>query len=127
MSDYRIAEGHDVALVSLNVMSPQPEGRPVRSTINPYGLSRASYSIAPYCEWVFSTIPNQAAYDAILAQMGLDSINKVDVTIYTRGPRLTYIRYNATVTLPAMGQDADWSQFFLRNVTFRFTNLEVAA
>lgn len=122
-SDYRIAAGHDVVLGSLTVLSPQPRGLPVRPTQRTYGLSRTAYDNAPYCEWVFDYFESVTTYGAMLTAVGLGSLNVADVTIYTRGPRLTYIRYNATVTLPEMGQEGDWSNYYLRNVVFRFTNL----
>ena len=127
MSDYRIATGHDVVLGSLTVLSPQPRGLPVRPTLRTYGLSRTPYDNASYCEWVFDYFESSTTYGTMLTTMGLASVNVADVTIYTRGPRLTYIRYNAVVTLPEMGAQGDWSQYFLRNVVFRFTDLQVAA
>jgi len=127
MSDYRIATGHDVALVSLTVLTPQPEGRPMRATQRTYGLSRDVYDIAPYCEWIFRSIPNQAAYGALLTTLGLATLSNAAVTIYTRNQRLVYQRFNAEVVLPQMGTDGDWSNVFLRGITFRFTELEVPA
>lgn len=123
-SDYRIATGHDVALGSLTVLSPQPRGLPVRPTVRTHGLSRVAYDVAPYCEWIFDYFVSATTYNAMLTTMGLASVGYADVTIYTRGPRLTYIRYNATVTLPEMGRDGDWGNYYLRNVVFRFTELE---
>lgn len=126
-SDYRIAAGHDIALGSLTVLSPQPRGLPVRPTQRTFGLSRASYDLGEYCEWVFDYFVSSTAYSAMLTTMGLGSVNVADVTIYTRNARLVYQRLNATVTLPEMGQDGDWSSYYLRNVVFRFTNLQVAS
>lgn len=123
-SDYRIATGHGVALVSLTVLSPQPAGRPVRATERTHSLSRAVYDLGLYAEWVFPIIPTAAKYSTLLTTLGLASLKFAPVTIYTRNERLVYTRYNAIITLPDLGRDGDWSNVFLRGATFRFTELE---
>lgn len=123
-SDYRIATGHDVVLGSLTVLSPQPTGRPIRPSERHYGLSRVPYDLGIYAEWVFDYFVSSTTYNTLLTTMGLNSLKYAAVTIYTRNERLTYARYNAVVTLPQMGADGDWSNYFLRNVVFRFTELE---
>ena len=126
MSDYRIKAGHDAALIDLIVVNPQPKGRPVRGTERTYGLSRAHYDLGLYAEWVFELIADATEYGALLTTLGLGSLNFAPVTVYTLNQRLVYTRYNATIELPQMGADANWDTF-LRNVVFRFTELELAA
>lgn len=123
-SDYRVATGHGVALVSLNTVSPQPMGRPIRPTQRTQGLSGAIYDLGQHTEWLFEGISNTTQYVTLLTQFGLHAATTANVTIYTRNSRLAYARYNAVAVLPEMGRDADWNNYFLRGITIVLKNLE---
>lgn len=123
-SDYRVATGHDVALVSLNTVTPQPLGRPLRPTQRTYGLTGVPNDMGLHVEWVFDAIANTTEYVTLLTQFGLHNATTANVTIYTRKNRLEYARYNALAVLPAMGSEAEWGQGFLRGIIITLRNLE---
>lgn len=122
-SQYKVATGSSVALVSLALMVPQPTTRGIQFTERSYGAGGAVYDQAPYCELLFSFIETEALYATFLAQFGLASVTSAPVTVYIRNERLAYARYNATAVLPSIGNDGGWSEYFMRNVVVLLKNL----
>lgn len=124
MSQYKIAEGYNIALASLTLINPQPTTRGVQYTERAVNLDGTFTQAGPYCEMLWSAVGTEADYLTLLTQFGLnDSISNA-VTVYLRNERLQYTRYNATATLPALGQDGSWSQYFLRDLVILLRDLE---
>jgi hypothetical protein len=124
MSSYRAKALHDIALVSLTTLSPQPRSVGVQAVERSYGLSGAVQEQGLYIELVYDYIETPTEYAALLTLLGLTSVLFAPVTIYAWSSAYGDVRYNATAVRPQIGQDAGWTNYFLRNVTFLFKDLE---
>lgn len=124
MSDYRVEEGFDQALVDLDVIVPQPTSGGIRPTVRTYSTGGNVTELAPYAELTWSVIETPTEYTTLLAMFGLDDALQANVTVYIRNEFFAYARYNAVAQRPMIGNDANWEQYFLRNVTIVLTHLE---
>jgi hypothetical protein len=124
-SDYRVAVGHNIALVSLAVVSPQPTSQGLQFTrqIN-YGDGHVLNQGA-YVEWNYGVVKDAAQYVAIMEYFDFEVLatESQNVTIYTRNELYTYRRYNGVAHRPA----TTWNNFRPRNVVIRITHLELLA
>lgn len=125
MSTYRVADGHDIALGSLTVLSPQPASQGVKPTRRNPAADGAITEDGLYVELEWSVIETAADYLALLTTFGLHNATSNDITIYARDSRWVYTRYNGKAIVPELGRDADW-QYFARNVTILVKNLQVS-
>lgn len=123
MSDYRVATGHGVALVSLVAVNPQPATIGFRNTERSYGLSGAVFEQAPYIELVWSMVETTTIYGNILSAFGLTSVLFANVTVYIPNAAYVYARYNAVAVKPQIGQDGGRENYFLRNFVIVLKNL----
>lgn len=122
-SDYRVATGHGVALVSLVAVTPQPASPGPKATERSYGLNGAVYEQAPYIELVWSALDSPTEYASILSQFGLTSVLYANVTVYIPNGAYAYARYNAVAVKPKIGEDGARENFFLRGFTILLKNL----
>lgn len=127
MSQHLVAEGHDVAFGSLNVIDPQPTSRGIQFTERVPNLDGSNNDVGPYCELVWQVLESEDDYLAVLAQFGLDDADESEVTVYIRDKRLQWAKYNATAVLPAIGSDGGWDDLSMRNVIILLRDLELAA
>lgn len=129
MTQYLVAEGHDVALVSLNPINADVPvtTRGIQFTERVYNLDGSITEVGPYCELLIGVLESEADYLALLTQFGLDDEDTNPVTVYIRDKRLQWQRYNATAILPGIGQEGQWTDMFMRNVIILLTELELAA
>lgn len=123
MSEYKVAAGHGVALVSLALIVPQPTSGGIKATQRTYGTSGRVHEMGPYAELVWSVIETPAEYATLLAQFGLTSALNANVTVYIRNSAFTYARYNAVAVRPQLGTDGNWENYFFRGVTIVLRNL----
>lgn len=123
---YRVAENHDIALVSLTVLSPQPATEGVRATQRDFLADGSILEQGQYVEFRWSSLKNIAAYTTILALFGLDNADSADVTIYAKNARMAWTRYNGRAVYPMPGQDVGYRSF-PRNVTILIKNLQELA
>lgn len=126
MSDYRVAEGHNVALVSLTVLSPQPRSIGMQPTRRNFAADGSVSDEARYVELQWDVLESAAEYQAILADFGLDDALYSPVTVYVRDGAFVYVRMNGIAVRPEPGRDVDW-QIFPRSITLLVRNLEPAA
>jgi hypothetical protein len=119
MSDYRVALGHDVALASLTVMDPQPMSPGVQFTRRLYFGDGSVLDQGFYAEWIYNVVDSAAQLSSILTPMGLMAAQSALVTIHTRNQLFQYKRYNGTAIRP----EANWENYFDRNVTIIIRNL----
>lgn len=112
---YKIAEGHGVALVSLTDLAPQPRSAGVKHTRRTFAASGVVYDEGAYVELEWSAIGSAAAYQALLAQFGLDTLVSANVTVYARNEQYAWTRYNGRAVRPMPGDGVDWD-IFLRDV-----------
>jgi len=126
MSDYRVADGHDVILGSLTVIDPQPRSEGVKATRRSYGAGGAVYDEGRYVELEWSAVATKTQYTTILAYFGLNGLPLTytnDVTVYVRDELFGYIRMNGTAVLPEVGRDVRWRNYFPRDVVILVKNL----
>lgn len=124
---YKIAEGHDVALLSLTDIDPQP-----RSEGQKYGRVTPSAAgtdtrEAPYIELLWSVIESPAAYQDLLEQFGLDAATTAAVTLYALNDQLVATRYNGRAVRPVVGANMAQNDYFVRNVVILVKDLAVAS
>jgi len=119
MSDYRVALGHDVALASLALMKPQPTSPGVHVTRRFFMGDGSVLDQGLYVEWIYSVVENAAELSTILTPMGLMTASSAAVTINTRNQLYAYRRYNGIAIRP----EANWENYFARNITIVIRNL----
>lgn len=119
-----IGEGHDVLLASLVPFLQEPKNNLVAPVQRDYGAGPAIHDQGLYLNLVWDFIESEALYQLILEQMGLDSADTAEVTVWARSPRLVWTRYNAVAFLPQAKVDMDWTNMFLRNVEVYLCDLE---
>lgn len=125
-SDYRIATGHDIALNSLNVFSPQPMAEGIRATRRTHAASGDVYDEAKYVELVWTVVETPTELDTILDYFGMGGVpilHQNDVTVYVRNELYIYTRYNGVAVFPQLGRDLRWKSYFPRNLTMLIKNL----
>lgn len=108
---YKVAIGHDVALMSLTDIDPQPRSAGVRPTRRSYAASGLVYDEGLYVELEWSVVGNATEYQALLAQFDLDDLVSANVTIYCRNDLFAFQRYNGRCIRPEPGRSVDWNVF----------------
>ncbi len=125
-SDYRVAQGHDVILGSLNVFSPQPTAEGVQATRRTNAASGDVYDEAKYVELVWTVVETPTELDTILDYFGMGGVpilHQADVTVYVRNELYIFTRYNGVAVFPQLGRDLRWKNYFPRNLTMLIKNL----
>lgn len=123
MTTYRVADGHDVALVSLTVLSPQPAGGIVRPTRRNYLSDGSVVDEGLYVVFTWSSLQNTSAYSTILAAFGIGALQTNEVTIYAKDDTLSWKRYNGVAVRPTYSDGLDYRSF-PRNIQVMIRNLE---
>lgn len=125
-SDYRAADGHDVALGSLTVLDPQPSADLIQATRRTHGGDGSVYDEGKYIIWRWNVVANETEYQSILSDLGVQSALTNDVTVYSRSEDGSYVRYNGTAIRPQPGPDVRQQNFFLRNVEVVIRDVSIA-
>lgn len=113
MSTYKIATGHNVALLSLTAISPQPASEGLKFARTTYAASGGVYPEAPYIELVWAILPTPTLYAALLTQFGLSASTAfANVTVYIPNAAYSYARYNGVAVRPATSRRG----FFIREI-----------
>jgi len=123
MSDYRVADGHDVVLGSLSVLDPQPASEGIKPTRRTYGADGTVYDEAKFVELEYSMVESATAYQAILTSFGVNAALTNDVTVYVRDETFASTRQNGTAIRPEIGRDVRWRNYFPRDVMILIRNL----
>lgn len=124
---YKIAEGHDVALLSLTDIDPQPRSDGLKfGRVTPSAAGTITRE-ASYIELVWSVVESPAAYQDLLEQFGLDSATTAAVTLYALNDLFQATRYNGTAVRPIIGASAAQRDYFIRDVVIIVKDLAVAA
>lgn len=117
MSTYRVADGWNVALGSLNVVSPQPTSEGIKPTRRTFSANGEVFDEAKYVELQFNMLGSASSYQAVLNQFGIQSATTNEVTVYVRDETFAWVRMNGTAVRPEPGRDVRWSKFFPRDIT----------
>ena len=126
MSTYRVADGHDVALVSLNVVDPQPKSEGIKATRRTFAADGTVYDEGKYVELEFGMVPGTTEYQTLLSAFGVQSSLTNEVTVYVRDETFAWVRMNGTAVRPEPGRDVRWS-YFPRSITVLVKDLEATA
>jgi len=126
MSSYRVADGHDVALESLNVLDPQPRSEGIKPTRRTFGGDGTPYDEAKYVELLYSMVSSATEYQSILSAFGVQNAGSNEVTVYVRDETFAWTRQNGLAIRPQPGQDVRWSNYFPRDVVILVRDLEDA-
>ena len=126
MSTYRVADGSDVALISLTVLDPQPRSEGIKTTRRTFAADGSVYDEGRYVELEFSMMPTAAEYLALLTTFGLHNATTNAVTVYVRDETFAFVRMNGTAVRPQPGRDVGWS-YFPRNITILIKDLVAAS
>lgn len=127
MSQFMIADGHNVAFGGLVAIDPQPEAGPIQFVQSSYAPSGVVHNQGAFCVWRFGVLEDEDHVLSVLTQAGLHNADFNLVTIYTLDQRMQWGRFNARVALPEPGVDLRWEQFFPRNFALTFTRLQALA
>jgi len=127
MTTYKVADGHDIALVSLNEITPQPASDGIKATRRIQSANGTVIDEGKFIELQFNIMNNVTAYQALLTAFGVNSALTNDVTVYVRNETFAWVRMNGTAVRPEVGNDVQWRRYFPRNITILVKNLEVAA
>jgi len=127
MTTYRVADGHDVALVSLNVLSPQPRSEGIKPTRRTFGGDGTPYDEGKYVELLYSMVSTATVYQSILSSFGVQSALSNQVTVYVRDETFAWTRQNGLAIRPEPGQDVRWSNYFPRDVVILVRDLADAS
>jgi hypothetical protein len=129
MTSYRAAEGTDVTLGSLTVLSPQPdEGH--GGGIQYEDVTRAADGTlikqGPFFPFRWEQL-SAAQYVTITTAFGLNDSDFTNVTIYVRDVDLaTWVRMNGVAQRPFPGDTVTWD-VRPQDVTIMVTNLTAAS
>jgi hypothetical protein len=127
MSDYRIADGFDVANGSMTVLNPQPSSVGLRFTRTTYAADGTPIHEGPYIEAVWNVLGSKTQYQSILTAFGLLSADYNDVTFKGRNEVFDYVRYNGRAIKPVPEEGVEWRRPFPRNITILIRDLETAS
>jgi hypothetical protein len=123
-SNYKVAIGHGIDLVDLDLIVPQPLFPVVRPTQRTHGTSGQVHDQGLWVPLNWNTIEDVDQYQDLLDQFGLASAETGLVTLYVRNGYLTMTRYNGKAVRPMFGDDADFNNYFIRGVTIIVKELE---
>jgi hypothetical protein len=123
LDTYRVGIGHNVALVSLVDIFPQPRSNPAAPTERKYALTGAVYDEGEYMELYWDHFEWETEYTTMLLQFTLTVNKSANVTIYGRDSLFTFRRFNGVAQRPEGIQDVKRSNFFIRDVVMRITHL----
>jgi hypothetical protein len=131
MTTYRVATGHDVALGSLTVLSPQPDpGNGIQVTRRTYGSDNTVSDQGRYIEFTWSAYTNSTDYATLLALFGLNaSTSTAAVTVYVRDEIYAWVRMNGYAVRPIPGETVRWGDNQSRplDIVILVKDLETAA
>ncbi len=129
-SDYRVADGHDVAYGSLTLLAPQPSSNGMQPSRRTHAASGLVYDEGLFVELEWNVVPTLTEWQAILTAFGLYGSPLTytnDVTVYVRNELFVFTRYNGTAVLPEMGRDVKWRQYFPRDLVILVKNLALSS
>lgn len=126
MSTYKVADGHDVALISLNEVVPQPKSEGIKATRRTFAADGTVYDEGRYVELEFGMVPSVTEYQTLLSAFGVQTALTNDVTVYVRDETYAWVRCNGTAVRPEPGRDVRWA-YFPRSVTLLVKDLEAAS
>jgi hypothetical protein len=124
---YRVADGHDVALVSLSDVDPQPRSTGIQTTRRTFAADGTVQDDGKYIILEFTALASASEYQSVLSEFGIQTATSNDVTVYIRDETFAWARYNGTAIRPQPGQDVKWKDYFPRDVAILIRDLEASS
>ena len=124
---YKVADGHDVALVSLSNVDPQPRSTGIQTTRRTFAADGTVQDDGRYVILEWTAIENASEYQSLLSSFGIQTATTNDVTVYIRDETFAWLRMNGTAVRPQPGQDVKWKDYFPRDVMIMVRDLEAAS
>ena len=124
---YKVADGHDVALVSLTDIDPQPRSTGIQTTRRTFAGDGTVHDDGRYVILEWTVIENDTEYQSLLSTFGIQSATSNDVTVYVRDETFAWVRMNGTAIRPQPGRDVAWKDYFPRDVQILVRDLESAS
>lgn len=98
---YQVAQGHSVALLDLDPIVPQPRSpQGVQAAQRDYGADGSVFETGLFIRLQWSSLANEAAYQTLLAQLGLDDQLRQAITLYAPDFEREWRRYNGYAIRP---------------------------
>lgn len=98
---YQMASGHDVALIDLDPIVPQPRSPDgVQAAERDFGLDLSVYEQGLFIVLQWSSIQNATGYQTLLGQLGLDSALRQAITLYAPNFEREWHRWNGYAIRP---------------------------
>lgn len=121
---YKVADGHDVALESLNDIDPQPRSMGIQTTRRTFAGDGTVHDDGHYVILEWTTIASASEYQSLLSSFGIQTSTTNDVTVYIRDETFAWVRMNGTAVRPEPGQGVRWKDYFPRDVQILVRDLE---
>lgn len=126
MSDYRVADGHDMALGSLTVIAPQPTSIGIQATRRVQSANGGVLDQGKYIDLVWDVLP-LSVYQALLTTFGVRDALTNEVTVYVPDETGTYVRMNGLAVRPEAGRDVRRRDYFIRDLVILVRDLATAS
>lgn len=125
MTTYRVGIGHDIALGSLTVLSPQPRSPGLQPADRSYAADGSVYEQGAFVRLMWSHFATAADYVTVLTAFGLDdTYTSRKVTVYVRDAVYDWVRHNGVAIHPRIAVDGAWEKYFPRGFVIYVNDLE---
>jgi hypothetical protein len=124
MSDYRVADGFNIAYASMTVLSPQPSSAGIQATRQSFAADGTPINEGLFVEFVWNVLGTKSQFQSILSNFGLFNATNNLVTVYIRDDVFDYVRMNGRAIQPLPENGVQWRRPFIRNFTILVRDLE---
>lgn len=120
---YMVGIGHDLDVLDMDYVTPEPKGEPIGPIERFYGASGVHHDQGLYLKlhWDFINTPTE--YQTLLGLFDLNSNETAEVTVYARNDRFYVRKYNGLAHRPEPNTDVKHNNFFIRDVDIYITDL----
>lgn len=125
MPNYKVGIGHDLTLVDMVDIVPQPRTETTTAPVQRNDtISGVVHEQGLWIPLQWSMLDPASQYQALLEQFGLDTDLSCDVTVYVPNFEYVFTLYNGKAIRPEQGVDIRRTDQFIRDVTIRIIQLE---
>lgn len=124
MSDYRVADGHNVAYASMTVLVPQPSSVGIQFARQSFSLDGTPINEGLFAEIVWNVLGTKSQFQTILSNFGIFNATSNLVTVNIRDDVFDYVRMNGRAIQPLPENGVQWRRPFIRNFVILVRDLE---
>jgi len=124
---YKIADGHDAALINMDDIDPQPRSAGIQTTRRTFAADGTVHDDARYVVLEWTVIEDASEYQTLLSSFGIQTVTTNDVTVYVRDETFAWARMNGTAIRPEPGPGVRWKDYFPRDIQILIRDLEAAS